>query len=73
MEDDKEGDASSHSFAPLVSAGRTSSLSPRKRKPWPTALRLNFSHRTIRRTRQLLRWLMRRCVYTNKLLQVNRN
>jgi hypothetical protein len=26
MEDDKEGDASSHSFAPLASVGRTSTL-----------------------------------------------
>jgi hypothetical protein len=55
VEDDKEGDANFYSIVPVGSAGPCSCLTPIRRKPCPTDLKLSSSLWKTPRTRHSLR------------------
>jgi hypothetical protein len=56
---------------PLQGPGGVALKTLRRRKPWPTALKLSFNRRTTLRTRPSLCLLMWRCVHTSMRPQVN--
>jgi hypothetical protein len=72
MEDDKEGDVSSHSFVPLKVPGGQALSDSEIAEALADSLEA-FSLWTIRQTRQLLKRLIRRKGHMSVPPQVNRN